>query len=87
MKFLKELLTEMAEELPEQIVAQLEKRAAAEREAGGSIEIEPGLPSISITLSDGSEYFFQEWEADELLEKVPANITHEDYLLAIAQNW
>ncbi len=81
-----EILTEM-KELPERLVTQLEQRADAEKKAGGTIEINTRLPSVAITLSDGSEYFFQEWEADELLNDIPANIQPEDYLLAVAQNW
>jgi len=74
-------------DIPDQLVRQYEERAAAERESGGSVEIETTLPSISVRLSDGSEYFFQEWEADEILEKIPTNIDPEDFILATAQNW
>ncbi len=84
MKIIKELL-EMT--LPDKLADQLEDRANAEREAGGSIEIDPVLPSVSIIMSSGEEYHFQEWEADELLAKVPENIDPNDYLLAVAQNW
>ncbi len=73
--------------LPDNLADQLEQRAEAEREGGGTIEIDPVLPSVSIRMSSGEEYFFQEWEADELLAKVPENIDPSDYLLAIAQNW
>ncbi len=75
------------EDLPDNLAKQYEKRAAAEREAGGSIEIDTGLPTVAITLSDGTDYFFQEWEADELLNKIPGNVDPEDFLLAMAQNW
>lgn len=74
-------------EIPDWLVKQYEERAEAEREAGGSIEINSGLPYIDITMSDGSVYTFQEHEADELLNEVPDNISAEDYILAQAQNW
>ena len=69
------------------ILKDFEQRAEAERQAGGFVEINYGLPSVSITLSDGSDYFFQEHEADDLLGEVPTNIADEDYLLAVAQGW
>lgn len=75
------------EDLPDSLAKQYGKRAEAERDAGGSIEIDTMLPSISIKLSDGTDYFFQEWEADELLNKIPGNVDKEDFLLAMAQNW
>lgn len=74
-------------DLPDAIAYKMERRAEAERDAGGTIEIDPVLPSIAVKLSDGSEYFFQEWEADEILGKVPGGIEPEDYILAQAQNW
>lgn len=73
--------------LPSRLVNQYERRADAERRAGGSIEIDYRLPYIAIEMSDGSEYFFQEYEADNLLDTVPNNINAEDFLLASAQNW
>lgn len=66
---------------------QFEDRAAAERNAGGRIEINPTADYVSITMSDGGEYFFQDHEADLLLVTVPDWICAEDYLLATAQNW
>lgn len=75
------------QELPDRLAKQYEMRADAERKAGGVIEIDTTLPSISIKLSSGSEYHFQEWEADELLDKVPGGIEPADYILAQAQNW
>lgn len=66
-------------------------RAKAERKAGGKCEVNQNLPYISIDLSDGSEYFVQGEEAENMLyeyedmEWVSCSI--EDYFLAIAQNW
>jgi hypothetical protein len=71
----------------EELNRQYAERAAAERAAGGSIEINEGIPYVAIKLSDGAEYFFQEWQADDLLATVPDWAHREDYLLAQAQNW
>ena len=76
-----------ADEIPTRMVKSYEKRANAERKGGGSIEIDTKLPSVAVTMSDSSEYFFQEHEASDLLNDVPDNISPEDYILAIAQNW
>ena len=76
-----------AAELSPKLLKQFEERAEAERNAGAEIDIDTGLPSISITMSDGSDYFFQEHEAQAILDEVPDNIHPEDYILAIAQSW
>lgn len=73
--------------LPRHIRIDYEKRADAERRAGGSIRIDKSLPSISVTMSDGGTFFFQEHEATKLLDEVPDNIRAEDYILAVAQGW
>lgn len=73
--------------LPDRMVEDYERRAQAERDAGGRIDIDHGLPTVAVTMSDGSEYFFQEHEASELLDEVPENIAEEDYILALAQGW
>ena len=67
-------------------------RANAERAGGGSIKIDERFPTVAIVLSDGSEYYFQDWQADDLLaEHAPAaadlDISLDDYILAMAQNW
>jgi len=74
-------------QIPENMVKDYEYRASCEVDAGGSIEIDTGLPTVAITMSNGDEYFFQEHEASELLDSVPDNINAEDFLLAIAQGW
>jgi hypothetical protein len=71
----------------EQHAKQCEYYANCEREAGGTIEINTALPYVAVTMSDGSEYFFQGDEADELLESVPDYINREDYILSQAQGW
>jgi len=73
--------------LPPNMVRDYERRAKAERRGGGHVEIDTRFSTVSVTLSDGSEYFFQEGEADDLLDEVPDNIAPEDYILAVAQGW
>jgi len=73
--------------IPDWLVKQYEERADSERAAGGEIEIDRIAGTVSIKMSDESEYFFQDHEADELLSRVPDNIQKEDFLLAVAQNW
>ena len=67
-----------------QMREQIEGCVQAERAAGGTIEINTGLPYVAITLSNGDEYFFQGEEADELLDEHNAsankfNTTVEDF--------
>ena len=68
---------------------QVEYYAQCEREAGGKVEINSMymLPYVAINMSDGTEYFFQEHEATELLEEIPEDIEDEDFLLWLAQRW
>lgn len=73
--------------LPSKMVKDYEKRAEYERRHGGYVNIDTRYSTIEVVLSDGSEYFFQDWEADDLLDEVPDNIDAEDYILAIAQGW
>ena len=70
-----------------EMIKQIEAAAEAERAAGGSVEIDPVLPTVAVTMSDGAEYFFQEWEASELLDQVPDEVAEEDYILWAAQGW
>jgi len=69
------------------LARQYEKRAQAERDAGGFCVVTANMPCIELKLSDGSEYFFQGEEAENLLSEVPDWIYPDDYLLAMAQNW
>lgn len=86
MKLMKQLL-EAHREIPMNIVRDYQERAEAERQAGGSIEIDSGIPSVYVKMSSGEDYFFQEHEADKILKTVPANISAEDFILATAQSW
>lgn len=73
--------------ISERIVADCEARAEAELNAGATIEINRHPCYVAITMSDGSEYFFQAEEAADLLNEVPDNISETDYILARAQCW
>lgn len=73
--------------LPTRIKTDYCRRAASERSAGSTIKINYTLPYVDVTMSDGSEYFFQGDEASELLAEVPVNIDPESYILALAQGW
>jgi len=76
---------------PEEINKDYEERAKAEREAGGKVEVNERFPYIGLTLSDGSEYFFQGEEAENLIDEYWSNTwiecSIEDWLLAYAQGW
>lgn len=72
----------MAECIPQWLVEQFEERAA-----GSTIEINYSLSYVAIDLGNDQEYFFQGDEASDLLDEVPDNISADDYLLAISQNW
>ncbi len=85
---LKELLEmEDDETFPGWLKKQYEERAAAEREAGGSVEVNPTADYIAVKLSNGEEYTFQGHEVDALMAEVPDDVDPEDFILAIAQNW
>ena len=66
-------------------------RAKAERAAGGKVEINESLPYIGLTMSDGSEYFVQGDEAEEMINEYHSYewlaCAIDDYFLAVAQNW
>lgn len=58
--------------------------------AGWTVEINRYIPYVAIeNKKTGDEYFFQGDTADELLEEHPdwLDVTDEDYLVYIAQDW
>ena len=71
----------------EELKAQYEARANAERSGGGVCVIDNVLPTVFICTGSGDEYFFQEHEASDLIDSVPEWINAEDFLLATSQNW
>tara|TARA_R110002167_G_scaffold192918_1_gene395510 strand:- start:670 stop:903 length:234 start_codon:yes stop_codon:yes gene_type:complete len=69
---------------------QYTERAESERAAGGKVEVNYMRPYVAVDLSDGSEYFFQGEEAQDLIdevEKCGLDCSDENTILAIAQNW
>ena len=74
--------------LNKKILADYEGRAAAERQAGTTIEINTGIPYIAIDYIDGECYFMQGCDSVyPLLDEVPENISPEDYILAVSRGW
>lgn len=78
----------------EELARQYQERHDAEVEAGGAIEIDSSIPTVFIRMSDGTEYWYQEWQADNLLKEAESDagdlldhIPMEVFLLASAQNW
>lgn len=69
------------------VKASLEKSARIEKSRGGSVEINYKLPTVSVTLGNGDNFFFQGDEASDLLEEIPENMSEEDYLLGTAIGW
>lgn len=61
--------------------------AQAEREAGTAIDYDPGLPYVAIIRDGVTAYSFQEWQAQELLDIVPEDVSVEDYLLFYQSSW
>lgn len=73
--------------LQQSILNDIDKTAQAVRASGGRVDINYGLPSIAITNPDGSEYFFQEHEASEILDSIPDEVFEVDYIMWSAQSW
>lgn len=72
------------EELSPDIVADYERRA---EESDLEVDINMSIPTVSITRDDGEEWFFQEHEAEELLDSIPEDIHPETYLKVAALEW
>jgi protoheme ferro-lyase len=56
------------------------------------IDINHGLPYVGINCNDGSEYFFQDEAASEILEEATNtankfNVSIEDAIIWAAQSW
>ena len=69
------------------LMKDFEKIAENERKKGAEYEDNPTIETLSIKLSDGKEYFFQDEEYNELMAEVPDNMATEDYILAVAVGW
>ena len=74
-----------------ELVIDYKRRAEAEREAGGYIKINTGLPYIAVTCSNGDEYFFQGEEAAALIDEAEnafgGGLSITDYIMAASQSW
>ena len=69
------------------VKANLERSARIEKSKGGSVEINYKLPTVSVTLGNGQNFFFQGDEASDLLDEIPDNMSEEDFLLGTAIGW
>ena len=72
-----------------QLISQVTQRANDAKNAGAKVNIQENMPSLSVTLPNGEEYFFQGEEAESMLADVPSIFSHlkEEYFLATSQNW
>lgn len=79
-----------------ELAKQYKARARAEREAGGKISIDYGLPQVAIVLSDETEHYFEGHGADQLINEARKDMSEnrltgllslDDLILAQAQNW
>jgi hypothetical protein len=81
-----------------EIVNQVANAALNARLEGQSVAINRSLPSVSVKTSGDEEYFFQEHEAEQLIDRAQKAIDElgsesqpvldiEDYILYLAQGW
>lgn len=81
-----------------EIVNQVVKTALKARLEGKEVVIYRSLPSVSVKTSGDEEYFFQEHEAEQLIERAQKAVDElaseslpapdiEDYILYLAQGW
>jgi len=71
----------------EELLNQIKETVKAFYSAGGTIEINSGLPYVAIKQPNEEEYFFQGEEAENLLNEVPEDINEEEYIIWISQGW
>jgi len=75
-----------------QIKKQIQSEADEARNEGSTVIVDPNLPSVSVRLSNGSAYDFQESEALALLEEFESRaelygVSVEDAILYSAVGW
>ena len=77
-----------------QIAEDYKRRAKAAKAAGGRVKRTPDGSILVVPTEGSDEYFFQDWEADKLIEETKLRekevleyISLEDLLLAQSQNW
>lgn len=77
-----------------QMAADYKRRAKAAERAGGKVVRYPHGDLLILPVEGASEYYYSDWQADELLEKTKReyadllkHISIEDLLLAQSQEW
>ena len=70
-----------------QLAQRVEDCVKAAQLRGQRCEIDNVLPTVLIVHGADDEFFFQEQNARELLDSVPAYCNPADYLLYISQSW
>jgi hypothetical protein len=77
-----------------QMAADYERRAKSAKREGGKVVRYPHGDLLILPVEGASEYYYSDWQADELLEKTkreyPELLKHmsiEDLLLAQSQGW
>ena len=78
-----------------QLILDYQHRAKAIKKDGVKIEINYGMPYISIENPNGDSWFFQDYGAARLIDEAKKAIKEcfdgllsiEDYLLVISQDW
>ena len=71
----------------EEMLNHVKETVKAFYSAGGTIEINQGLPYVAIKQPNDEQYFSQGEEAEDLLNEVPDDINEEDYIIWISQGW
>ena len=76
----------------EEMRQQIEQSATAELNAGAQIDIDRRYGWVSLTMSNGDEYFFQDSEGYDLIDEHDRsadkfNVTCEQSILHSAQGW
>ena len=77
-----------------QMAADYKRRAAAAKREGGKVVRYPHGDLLILPVEGASEYYYSDWQADELLEKTKRenaelleHMSIEDLLLAQSQGW
>lgn len=68
-------------------IDQIQMTAHYAREEGWEVDIDTRFPTIDISFEGETEWYFQEHEAQRLLDEVPEDVSAEDYLLWSSAGW
>lgn len=71
----------------EQLIKDMAEASEAFYKHGGKIEINWGLPYIRILQTDGEEWFFQEHEAQQLIDEIDGDFIPEHYFIWTSREW